>query len=74
MSLWLLALWVLGWILGTPKRLRWGAIAVLWLAAILANLTLPAGHPLREMTGGDARVWVAVALGFGVVLGYRRSA
>jgi len=65
------ALWVLGWVLGTPKRVRWGAIAALWLAAVLVNLLLPAGHPLREMTGGDARVWLAVALGFGAVLGYR---
>ncbi len=65
------ALWVLGWVLNTPKRLRWGAIAVLWAAVVLLNLLLPAGHPLREITGGDARVWLAVALGFGAVLGYR---
>ncbi|WP_426033725.1 HesA/MoeB/ThiF family protein [Cypionkella sp. TWP1-2-1b2] len=65
------ALWGLGWVFGTPKRLRWGAIAALWLAAVLVNLLLPAGHPLREETGGDARVWAAVALGFGAVLGYR---
>ncbi|MFC3181651.1 HesA/MoeB/ThiF family protein [Cypionkella sinensis] len=66
-----LALWMLGWVLDTPKRLRWGAIALLWLAAVVVNLTLPEGHPLREMTGGDARVWLAVALGFALVLGYR---
>lgn len=65
------ALWILGWVLNTPKRLRWGAIAVLWAAVVLLNLLLPAGHPLREITGGDARVWLAVALGFGAVLGYR---
>ncbi len=65
------ALWVLGWALGTPKRIRWGAIAVLWAAAIVVNLALPEGHPLRAMTGGDARVWVAVALGFCAILGYR---
>lgn len=66
-----LALWILGWIFGTPKRSRWGAIAVLWLAAIAVNLALPDGHPLREMTGGDARVWLAVALGFAAIFGYR---
>ena len=65
------ALWGLGWVLSTPKPVRWGALAVLWVAAILLNLVLPDGHPLREMTGGDARVWLAVALGFGAVLGYR---
>lgn len=66
-----LGLWLLGWVLGTPKPLRWGAIGVLWLAAVGVNLALPEGHPLREMTGGDARVWLAVALGFAVVVGYR---
>lgn len=66
------ALWVLGWALGTPKQMRWGAIAMLWLAAVLVNLTLPVGHPVREMAAGDARVWVAVALGFGAIVGYRR--
>ncbi|MDZ4310194.1 MAG: molybdopterin-synthase adenylyltransferase MoeB [Cypionkella sp.] len=65
------ALWLLGWVLRTPKRLRWGAIATLWLAVVLLNVLLPVGHPLREMTGGDARIWLAVALGFGAVLGYR---
>ena len=65
------ALWGLGWGLSTPKRVRWGAISVLWLAAILINLVLPDEHPLREISGGDARVWVAVALGFGVFVGYR---
>lgn len=65
------ALWVLGWVLDTPKRTRWGAIAGLWLAAILVNLALPVGHPLRELTGGDARVWLAVALGFAAIVGYR---
>lgn len=65
------ALWGLGWALDTPKRMRWGAIAVLWVAVVLLNLLLPVGHPLREATGGDARVWAAVALGFVAILGYR---
>ena len=65
------ALWVLGWVLSAPKRLRWAAIAVLWSAAVMVNLVLPEGHPLREMAGGDARVWVAVAFGFVTLLGYQ---
>ena len=67
-----LALWILGWIFGTPKRSRWVAIAVLWAAAIVVNLALPEGHPLRAMSGGDARVWLAVALAFAAIFGYRR--
>ncbi len=66
------ALWILGWIFGTPKRNRWVAISVLWAAAIAVNLGLPQGHPLRDASGGDARVWLAVALAFAAILGYRR--
>ncbi|WP_299476621.1 molybdopterin-synthase adenylyltransferase MoeB [Cypionkella sp.] len=66
-----IALWILGWALDTPKRTRWAAIAGLWLAVVLVNLALPVGHPVREMTGGDARVWLAVALGFAAIAGYR---
>ncbi|GLS85444.1 molybdopterin biosynthesis protein [Cypionkella aquatica] len=70
--LWLmLGLWCLGWVMGTPKRVRWGAIAALWVAVILANLALPLGHPVRTATGGDARVWGVAALALGVILGYR---
>lgn len=66
-----LAMLALGWWLGLPWRLRLGGIAALWLAAILAHLTLPEGHALRAAIGGSAAGW---AVGGGIaalVLAYR---
>lgn len=75
------ALWGLGWLLGTPVRLRWAMIGLLWAAVVLVNLVFPAEHALRQASGGDVRVWLVlalvVALGFGyraVLLGLRARA
>jgi len=65
------ALWGLGWLLGTPRRLRWAMIAALWVAAVAVNLLLPATSPLRAATGGDARVWLVLAMAAAAVWGYR---
>lgn len=65
------ALWVLGWLLGTPRRLRWAMIAALWVAAVAVNLLLPATSPLRAASGGDARVWLVLAMAAAAVWGYR---
>ena len=65
------ALWSLGWLLGTPFRLRWAMIGLLWLAVVVVNLALPAGHALRQATGGDVRVWLVLALVAGLGFGYR---
>lgn len=64
------ALWLLGWLFGVPHRQRWAVIAGLWAVVVLENLLLPAGHPLRQATGGDARVWVVLAAAVGLGLGY----
>ncbi|MGV8952647.1 MAG: HesA/MoeB/ThiF family protein [Cypionkella sp.] len=66
-----LALWLLGWAMGTPQRLRWGMIGALWLGVVLANLVLPEGNGVRVATGGDARVWVVLAGFAALVWGYR---
>lgn len=66
-----LALWLLGWAMATPQRLRWAMIGALWLGVVLANLVLPAGNGLRAATGGDARVWVVLAGAALLVWGYR---
>ncbi len=70
------ALWGLGWLLGTPKPLRWGMIGALWLAVVLGSWLLPEGHALRAALGGDARGWLVlggiVALGLGYRWGLRR--
>lgn len=65
------ALWGLGWLLGTPLRLRWAMIALLWVAVLVVNLVFPAEHALRQATGGDARVWLVLAMLVGVGFAYR---
>ena len=62
---------VAGWIFGLPKRLVWGIVAVLWAAAILAHLLLPADHALTQAIGGDWRAWALPVLIAGLVVAYR---
>jgi len=67
--------WALGWVMGVPVARRlWGLLG-LWLAAIAVHLTLPEGHGLRVLAGGDAQVWAVVGglavLGAGYVFGLR---
>lgn len=64
-------LWGIGIAMKAPKRDRWIMIGVLTAGVIGVQLALPDGHPLREATGGDARLW-ALLLGFAVIVaGYR---
>jgi hypothetical protein len=44
-------LWGIGAVMGTPHRLRWGMIGLLWLAVVALHLVLPDGHSLRLATG-----------------------
>src|SRR6056297_863834 len=64
-------LWGIGAAMGTPRRLRWGMIAVLWGAVTLAHLVLPAGHPIRAATGGEAALWLMLGGAAVLVLVYR---
>ena len=65
------ALVAFGLVLRLPGRLIGAMLAVLWAGAVLAHLTLPAGHALTRALGGDARAWGALGLGVVVVLAYR---
>lgn len=68
--------WALGWVMGVPVTRRLWSLLGLWAAAIAVHLTLPEGHGLRVLAGGDAQVWAVVGglavLGAGYVLGLRR--
>lgn len=65
-------LFALATVFGAPLRVRLAGLAILWGAAILANLALPESNPLRLATGGDARPWLVLAMAAAVIWGYRR--
>lgn len=67
------ALWALGAMLGTPHRLRWGMILMLWLGVILLHLVLPDGHPLRLAAGESPALWLILAGFVALVLVYRKG-
>ncbi len=62
------ALWGLGWLVGSPPRMRWVMIALLLAGVILGHLVLPDGHALRVATGGAAAPWLLL-LGFAALAG-----
>lgn len=64
-------IWALGRFMGTPRNQRWGLITALWAAVVAINLLLPEAHPLRVLTGGDARVWLVLGGFLALILGYQ---
>lgn len=67
-----LSLWVIGMVMGAPARARWIMIALLLVAVMFVQVALPDGHPLREATGGDVRLWALIAAFAAIVIVYRR--
>ncbi len=64
-------LWGIGAAMGTPKRARWVMMSLLMGVVIFIQIALPDGHPLREATGGDVRLWALLLGFFAVGYGYR---
>lgn len=62
------ALWGMGALMRVPVRARAGVQALLFGIVIVVQLTLPAGHPMREATGGSAVPWLYL-LGIGGIVG-----
>ncbi len=65
------ALWGIGAAMDAPKQARWTMIGLLLFGVIALQIILPNGHPLREATGGDARLWLLIVAFAGIALGYR---
>ena len=63
-------IWGLGWFLRAPVALRLVALALLWLAVILAHLALPEGAGLRQTLGGSAAGWGALGAVAAIALAY----
>lgn len=53
-------LWGIGAAMGAPRAARWNMVGLLLVAVIGVQVALPAGHPLREATGGSAALWLLV--------------
>ncbi|MEX1234036.1 MAG: molybdopterin-synthase adenylyltransferase MoeB [Roseovarius sp.] len=66
-------LWGIGALLGTPRRMRWTMIGMLWVGVVLLHLVLPVGSPLRMATGGSAAPWLLLGGLAALVLVYRSA-
>lgn len=64
-------LWAVASLLKVPVRVKLALLALIWLAVVAINLTLPQGAMLRLATGGDARPWLVLAGIVAMVWGYR---
>jgi molybdopterin/thiamine biosynthesis adenylyltransferase len=60
-------LWGLGALMKTPVQARLLMIGLLYIAVLALHVVLPAGHPLREATGGGPAFWLLIG-GAGVMI------
>lgn len=58
---------VLGHLMGASWRARGALLAVLFGAVIVVQVTLPADHAIRQMTGGSLQAWALMAGGAALV-------
>ncbi|MEL6618006.1 MAG: molybdopterin-synthase adenylyltransferase MoeB [Pseudomonadota bacterium] len=65
------AIWGIGAAMKTPVRARWLMIGLLYVLVLAVQVALPAGHPLRMMTGESPALWLILG-GFALLVwGYR---
>ncbi|KAJ55076.1 molybdopterin biosynthesis protein [Actibacterium mucosum KCTC 23349] len=65
-------LWGLGHLMGTPMRLRWVMIGVLYLAVLVVHAVLPDDNTLRVSIGGNLAGWLVFGAIVVLIVGYRR--
>ncbi|MEM8776595.1 MAG: molybdopterin-synthase adenylyltransferase MoeB [Pseudomonadota bacterium] len=63
-------IWGIGSAMRMPPQARWIMIGLLWVLFVAEHLVLPDGHPLRNLTGGEAAPWIIVGLVAVVVIFY----
>ncbi|MEM7733526.1 MAG: HesA/MoeB/ThiF family protein [Pseudomonadota bacterium] len=66
-------LWGLGAALRTPQQARLLMIGLLWVGVVSMHILLPAGHPLRNATGGSASLWVYLAVFTAIAFSYGKG-
>lgn len=64
--------WGIGAFSGMKRRVRWLMIGLLYVAVLAVQVALPAGHGLREATGGSAAPWLMLGGAAGLGLLYAR--
>lgn len=64
-------LWGLGHLMNAPRSARWAMIAILYLAVLLALVTLPDNNDLRDSLGGSFGEWLLLGGCAVLVWGYR---
>ncbi len=64
-------IWGLGHMTGQPRMARVYALGLLYVAVLALHLILPDGHPLREVTGGEAALWLLLGGFAALIAAYR---
>ncbi len=67
------ALWGIGHLMRVPHSARLMMIGLLYVAVLAIQIALPAGHPLREATGGSAGEWAVLGGLVALVWAYSRG-
>jgi molybdopterin/thiamine biosynthesis adenylyltransferase len=66
-------LWAVASLMRVPMRVKLALLALIWVAVVAINVTLPVGASLRLATGGDARPWLVLAGIVALVWVYRAA-
>lgn len=66
-------IWGIGRLMRLPNQIVWLLIALVYMAVLGLQLTLPDGHNLRVATGGSAAELLILGGAFGLVFSYMRG-
>jgi molybdopterin/thiamine biosynthesis adenylyltransferase len=67
-----LAIWIAGVATGAPRQARLLMLGILLVGVLMLHVVLPDGHPLREATGSDPRLWLLLVAALALAVGYSR--